>query len=156
MTYIALGSQNQNRSFTSKHSTKTNGMYVCKHSLKTICPNITWSGKFARKVSRFVIKIKVRCIKGFRHLYLAVPQLKRKIKIGGSVYLVSSHGKSLKRTVPSKDSVGHFSTAGSRANSLHVYRRPSTGSSPNTVNKIFKRQNSVDKNKTRKAKYDFF
>ncbi|CAB4008043.1 zinc finger CCCH domain-containing 3-like, partial [Paramuricea clavata] len=106
MKYIARGSQTQNRSFTSKHSLKTN----------------------------------VR------------PQLKRKIKIGGSVYLISSHGKSLKKTIPSKDYTTMFSSS-PRRHSLHVYRRPSVGSSTNTVsvNRIFKRQNSVDKNKTRKA-----
>ncbi|XP_028409994.1 zinc finger CCCH domain-containing protein 3-like isoform X2 [Dendronephthya gigantea] len=79
--------------------------------------------------------------------------LKRKVKIGGSIYLIGSHGKTLKKTVPLKyDKTSSYPTS-LRRNSLHIYRRPSTAPSSftNAVQKIFKRQNSVDKNKTRKA-----
>ena len=68
------------------------------------------------------------------------------------MYLISSHGKTLKKTPTSNENTAKASVTPVRRNSLRVYRRPSPGSSSRTVNRIFKRQNSVDKKKTRTAK----
>ncbi|XP_046842111.1 uncharacterized protein LOC124436211 [Xenia sp. Carnegie-2017] len=79
-------------------------------------------------------------------------KLARKVKIGESIYLISSHGKSLKM---SNSSIKPKTVYGPQKSSLHIYRRPSFGNasikSQKIVSNIFKRRSSLDSNKTRTA-----
>lgn len=87
-------------------------------------------------------------------IYQGRGKLARKVKIGESIYLISSHGKSLKM---SDSSIKPKTVYGPQKSSLHIYRRPSFGNasikSQKIVSNIFKRRSSLDSNKTRTAKY---
>ena len=133
MKYMALGSQTPNRTFLSKYSLVRNGRYT--KNLYTCKIGPEWRQQALKDLIFGLIS--------------GQSQLRRKVKIGGSVYVISSHGKTLKKTPTTNDKTKVQTPL--RRNSLRIYRRPSSGSSSSAVNRIFKRPDSFDK-KTRTAK----